>query len=106
MKDKPNETRAHHYVPQCWLAGFIDTGEKDGTLWVTDLKRKRQWSCKPSGVGHRRDFYRVDDPSVSDPLAIEKIFSKIESDVAPVFSALYREKRGPRDWTELGTLLE
>ena len=101
-----NETRAHHFVPQCWLAGFTDSGEKDGMLYVTDLKRKKQWRCKPSEAGHRRDFYRVEDPSVRDPLAIEKIFSDIEGKVAPLLRSLFHEKRGPIDGSELGLLVE
>ena len=32
-----------------------------------------------SEAGHRRDFNRVEDPALPDPLAIEKIFSRIES---------------------------
>ena len=49
------EPRAHHIVPKCWLAGFTDTGENDGRLWVTDLKRKKQWPSTPINTGHRRD---------------------------------------------------
>jgi len=98
------EARAHHYVPQCWLAGFTDTGEIDGMLYITDLKRRRQWRCKPSEAGHRRDFYRVDDETVVDPLVIEKGFAKIETDVAPIFKLLTQEKRGPSS-SELETLL-
>jgi len=106
MKANQNEARAHHFVPQCWLAGFTDTGEKDGMLWVTDLKRKKQWRCKPSEAGHRRDFYRIEDTALSDPLAIETIFSNIENDVAPIFRVLNQERRGPKDGFELGMLLE
>lgn len=47
-----NEARAHHFVPQCWLAGFTDSGQKTGRLWVTDLKRKKQWSCSLSNEFH------------------------------------------------------
>jgi Protein of unknown function (DUF4238) len=101
-----NESRAHHFVPQFWLAGFTDTGEKSGTLWVTDIKRKKQFRCKPSEVGHRRDFNRIDNPGLDDPLAIEKLFSRVESKVAPLFKTLFVEKRGPRDSTELGFLVE
>ena len=100
------EARAHHYVPQFWLMGFTETGEQDGRLYVTNLPRKRQWPSNPRGAGHRRDFYRVEDPSLTDPFAIEKLFSKIESDVAPVFKSMTEEKRGPRDGYELGMLLE
>lgn len=100
------ESRAHHFVPQCWLAGFTDTGEKEGLLWVTDLKRGKQFRCKPSEVGHRRDFNRINNPGLSDPLAIEKLFSKIESKIAPLFKALFIEKRGPQNGFELGMLVE
>jgi hypothetical protein len=75
-------------------------------LYVTDLKRKKQWRCKPSEAGHRRDFNRVDDPSVADPFKIEKLFSEIESKVAPVLRLLTKEKRGPKDEFELGVLVE
>lgn len=106
MTAKRNEPRAHHFVPQFWMAGFTDTGQKDAKLWVTDLKRKKQWQCKPSEAGHRRDFNRIDHPSLSDPFAIETVFSNIENQVAPVFNALCRDRRGPKDEVELGTLVE
>jgi hypothetical protein len=41
------EPRAHHFAPQSWLAGFTDSGEKEGRLWVTDLKRRKQWISNP-----------------------------------------------------------
>lgn len=65
---QPAEPRAHHFVPKCWLAGFTDTGEPNGMLYVTDLKRKRQWRCKPSKAGHQRDFNRVNGAGTLDPL--------------------------------------
>ena len=105
MKNK-NEARAHHYVPQCWLAGFTESCNPDGLLYVTDLKRKKQWRCKPSEAGHRRDFYRIDDGSLNDPLAVEATFSKIESEIAPIFQALMTEKRGPKNEYELSMLIE
>ncbi len=98
--------RAHHYVPQFWLAGFTDTGEKDGRLYVTDLRRTKQWNCKPSEAGHRRDYNRVEDPSISDPLAIEKLFAEIEGKVAPIFKQLFDDKRGPNTDYELGNFIE
>ena len=104
MTTTQKESRAHHFVPQCWLAGFTDTGQKDGMLYVSDLKRKKQWRCKPSEVGHRRDFNRVEDPSVPDPLAIEKIFANIESTFCALSRNLDREKRGPFTGEELGVL--
>lgn len=75
-------------------------------LYVFDLTRKKSWQGKPVEVGHRRDFNRVEDPSVSDPMAIEKIFSRIESKVAPLLRTLFSQKRGPRNREELGLLVE
>lgn len=91
---KAPEPRAHHYSPQCWLAGFTETGQKDGRLWVTDLNRRKQWSSSPPNAGHRRDFYRVSDPKL-DPVAFEKAFGTIETVVAPLLKSLYEDRRGP-----------
>jgi hypothetical protein len=101
------EARAHHFVPQCWLAGFTDTVDKDGKLHVTDLQRKKQFGpISPQNVGHRKDYYRISNPPLEDPVAVEKIFADIESTVGPVLKALDKEKRGHKDGVELGTLLE
>jgi hypothetical protein len=75
-------------------------------IYVTDLKRKKQWRCKPSEVGHRRDFNRIDDPSVPDPLVIESHFAEIEDKLAPLLRRLTRDMRGPKDSWELGLLVE
>jgi hypothetical protein len=70
-----SEPRAHHFVPQFWLAGFTETGQKDGRLWITDLKKGKQWKSTPRKAGHRRDFYRFSDPQL-DPVAAEKAYSR------------------------------
>lgn len=99
---KHPEPRAHHYVPQCWLSGFTETG-KDGRLWVTDLSRQKQWPATPENAGHIRDFYRLSDPS-PDPVVIEKFFSAIEGQIAPLLKSLDAERRAPND-DELDALL-
>jgi hypothetical protein len=86
--------RAHHFVPQCWLAGFVDSGDKTGKLWVTDLRRRKQWPSSPANTGHRRDFYRVSDSKV-DPLYFEKAFAEIENSIAPILKTLDQEQRTP-----------
>jgi len=88
------EPRAHHFTPQCWLAGFTDTGRKDGRLVVTDLKRQKQWPTTPPNAGHRRDFYRVTEPKL-DPVWFERTFSNIEDVAAPVFRDLYDRPQDP-----------
>jgi hypothetical protein len=97
------EPRAHHFAPQFWLAGFTDIGEKDGRLWVTDLKRRKQWPTNPQNAAHRRDFYRVSDPAFGDPVGIEKLFSLIENAVAPILKSLGKGER-PRHRHEWKTI--
>ncbi len=91
---KNPEPRAHHFAPQCWLAGFTDTGRKDGRLFVTDLKRRKQWPGSPPNAGHQRDFYRISEDA-TDPVAFERIFSQFEGVIAPILRSLYEEPREP-----------
>ncbi len=100
---KGPEPRAHHFVPQCWLAGFTETCQKTGRLWVTDLKERKQWRSNPRNAGHRRDFYRVSDPKL-DPVSFEKEFSKIEALIAPTLKRLREKPRVPTS-EELESLL-
>jgi hypothetical protein len=93
---KASEPRAHHFVPQCWLAGFTDTGQKDGQIWVTDLARKKQWRTSPANAGHHRDFYRISDPKL-DPVVVEKTLSRIENAVAPLLKTLGQGQREPTE---------
>lgn len=97
-----SEPRAHHFVPQCWLAGFTDNGTKTGSLWVTDLHNKKQWPSSPRKSGFRNNFYRIEDPA-PDPVIFEKQFGLIESETAPLLKTLYEKPRLPAP-EELATL--
>jgi len=100
---KEVEPRRHHFVPQCWLAGFTESGTSDGSLWVTDLSRQKQWATTPQNAGHIRDFYRLSEPT-PDPVLVEKFFSVLESQVAPILKSIDRERRRPNN-DELDALL-
>jgi hypothetical protein len=97
------EPRRHHYVPRCWFAGFTNTGDNDGELWVTDLRRRHRWPTSPNNAGHIRDFYRLSDEQL-DPVVVEKSFSEIEGLAAPILRSLDREQRAPSA-QEFSTLL-
>ena len=97
------EPRRHHFVPKCWLAGFTESGTNDGRLWATDLSRQKQWATTPENAGHIRDFYRLSEPT-PDPVVVEKFFSELESQVAPILKSIDRERRPPND-DELDALL-
>jgi hypothetical protein len=90
-----SEARRNHYVPQCWLAGFTENGEKDGRLYVTDFTRNKQWNTSPDKAGHQRDFYRLVESPNLEPLVYEKLLANIESDAAPIFKELDRTLTEP-----------
>jgi hypothetical protein len=88
---KHPEARRHHYVPSCWLAGFTEKGAKDDRLFVTDLSRKKQWQSTPENAGYQKDFYRLKGPG-TDPIAVEKFFSRLEGQIAPLLRYIDRER--------------
>lgn len=84
--------RRHHYVAQMYLAGFANDGTKEGHLWVADFRRKHHWRCKPDGIAHSRDFYRVDIPD-TDPFVIEKAFADLEGEFSSVIRNVLENQR-------------
>jgi hypothetical protein len=56
----PSVARRHHFLPQGYLAGFTDSGRKDGTLHVLDLKERRSFRTSPLNVAVVKDFKRID----------------------------------------------
>ena len=45
------EARRHHYVPQCWLAGFTETGENDGRLGLQIFRVNADGRQRPQERG-------------------------------------------------------
>lgn len=89
-----NPSRHHHYIPQFYLAGFTESGDKDDAIHVTDIREKKEFITNPRNVGAQRDFNRVDIPGVEID-ELEKSFSKFESKVAPVLSRIIQKKTLP-----------
>lgn len=79
-------------MPVCWLAGFTDSQQSTGRLWVTDLKKGKQWPTTPAKAGRRRDFYRIATP-VPDPVLFEKFLSECEAEFAPVLKTFGLERK-------------
>jgi len=71
--------RQHHYVPQCYLKGFVANREKP-KLFVVDAKERRSFSTSPANVAVERDFHRIDIDGLA-PDALENAFSKFEADL-------------------------
>lgn len=97
------EPRQHHILPAFYLAGFTDTGTRDGTLRVFDYSRKLRYAAKPEKVARERDFYRIYKPGL-DGYAVERdLLARLEGELAPVLRRVSEtEKASPAD---LGGLL-
>src|SRR5215217_2573068 len=98
-----SEPRQHHILPEFYLAGFTDTGTRDGTLHVFDYRRGKRYRSKPRQVARERDFYRVDVPGLH-PNIMEDELAAQESAFAPVLRRVLADRtvHGPE---ELGHVL-
>jgi hypothetical protein len=86
--------RAHHYLPQFFLAGFTLAGTRDESLWVIDREQDRSWQTRPINIAHKRDFYRVDLED-EDPNVVESLLSRLEDHAARVFREVSEGKLLP-----------
>jgi hypothetical protein len=76
--------RAHHFVPQCYLASFAPGGK----INVFDFESgKDPFSTNTKNVAQERDFNRVDSDELP-PDALETAYAKFEGELAPVLKKL------------------
>jgi hypothetical protein len=75
------EARIHHYLPKTYLAGFTDSGKKNGKFFVLDVSSERVFRTSPKNVAAERDFNRVDIEGKA-PDAIEQNLSAFENRAA------------------------
>ena len=74
--------RGHHFIPQCYLKGFVDPKQAGNKLYVIDKIEKKQYGpIEIKKVGKQRDFNRVDVEGL-EINALENSFSKFEDVVA------------------------
>jgi hypothetical protein len=88
--------RKHHFVPQCYLGGFTDSGAKDGRLCVFDFVANRFFREKPKNVAFEVDFNCVDVEGHS-PDALESAFGEFEGFTASVIRRICSEGQLPKD---------
>ncbi len=94
VNTKKNIARAHHYVPQFYLAGFTSSGSKKATLYVHDLLQLKTWTSTPAGAGHKNDFYRINHPDIA-PDEIERFLGGIEAQAAKVIRQIVTTNKLP-----------
>jgi hypothetical protein len=71
--------KRHHYLPQCYLKGFV-ADRKTPRIFVVDLKERRPFETAPANVAAERDFHTIDVEG-HPPDALENAFAKFETDL-------------------------
>lgn len=84
-----------HFVPQFYLGGFTDTGNKRGKFWVYDRDAELCGRSSPKLVAHTTDFNLL--TGGSDPMAFEKRLSAFESKTATVLQNIRGSGKIPPD---------
>lgn len=75
--------KLHHYVPQFYLRRFLDDS---GRAWIWERDSDRVFQATPGSIAAERHFYFLDLYVEEDPVAMEKQFSELESEVAKITS--------------------
>ena len=83
-------------MPQFYLAGFTDSGNKRGKLWALDKEEPCQWRTIPKSIAYRKDYYRIDVKD-ADENAIEKALAKFEQQAAVVIRNTVSSEQIPKD---------
>jgi hypothetical protein len=89
-------TRRHHYLPQAYLAGFTDTGTKDGWFYVLDADSGTCFRTSPKNVAVELDFNRVAIEG-KPPDVIENVLSNFENSAAQAIREVNNTKNFPND---------
>ncbi len=88
------QARRHHFVSECLLAGFTESGSADDVLWVHDLQRRHIRRQRPKEVAHERDWNLV-AISGEHPQMVEDAYSDLESRAAPVIRRIEAQHELP-----------
>lgn len=78
--------RKHHYVPQCYLKGFVQNRDNP-KLYVTNIDDGRTFETAPANVAAERDFHSIDIEGLSKD-AFENALSGFESELSPSLSRI------------------
>jgi hypothetical protein len=94
--------RKHHYIPQCYLRGFVRYSEKP-KLAVIDMGRGKTFSASPENVAAERDFHAISVKGLPTD-ALEQEFSKFEAELAPAINRIVNV-RAVKDRNDLNCIL-
>lgn len=85
------EARHHHYIPQCYLKGFLPKKEGKSNLCVIDLKQKKHFDTGTRNICGIKDFNRINIEGL-EPDSIENRLSFFEGQVATALKEIEKEK--------------
>jgi len=88
--------RKHHFVPQGYLAGFTEQGNRDSLLFVSDLFGGSVFQTKTRNVAAERDFNRIEVDG-QDPDALERALGEFEGKAISVIRSIGERGRLPED---------
>jgi hypothetical protein len=86
MAQPKSAPKNHHYIPQCYLRGFV-LDEARPRLYVIDSESRRAFFSNPRNVGSERDFntYLIDGEPRYD---LESAIALFEGELGPVLRDL------------------
>lgn len=84
-----NIARHHHYLPQCYLRGFLTSGQKR-KITVIDKKDKKFFETNIRNIGGVRDFNRIKLDGIL-PDSLENNLSSFEGQVATALREIEKE---------------
>lgn len=96
LKAMRSVARRHHFLPQGYLAGFTDTGRRDGSLHVLDIKTRRSFSTSPLNVAVEKDFKRIEIQGRA-PDAVETALAPIEDQAIQAIRRVIDREEFPND---------
>lgn len=73
--------RHHHYIPKCYLRGFLTENKENEKITVIDLKQKKSFETNIRNIGGKRDFNKAKIDG-KESTEFETILSKIEDIIA------------------------
>lgn len=80
--------RRHHFISQCYLAGFAENPATP-KLFVVDFKERRTFATAPTNVALERDFHTIDSPGLPRD-TVENKLAEFESDLGPALQLITR----------------
>ena len=81
------EAKQHHYIPQCYLRGFLPPDQDKPELTILDLRERRTFTTGTRNIGGERNFNRIEAEGVS-PDGLEGSLSSFETIAADALRAV------------------